>query len=50
MLSNGNVASRILPIRIHNLDMEDTITIEQMLNGRLRSIDFVYEQAGPTDH
>jgi hypothetical protein len=45
-LPNGNVASRILPIRIHNLDMEDSILIEQNLNGRLRSIDFVYEQAG----
>jgi hypothetical protein len=28
-LTNGNVASRILPIRIHDLDAEDNSTLEK---------------------
>lgn len=45
-LPNGNVASRVLPVRIHNLDQEDVVLMEDCLNGRLRSIDFVYESGG----
>ena len=45
-LPNGNVASRVLPVRIHNLDQEDVVLLEDCLNGRLRSIDFVYEYGG----
>ena len=45
-LSNGNVASRILPIKIHNLDREDESTIENELNGVLRAIEFIFKSAG----
>lgn len=45
-LSNGNVASRILPIRIHEIDVEDTRLLEQELNGVLRTIDFIYRSSG----
>ena len=54
-LGNGNVASRILPIKIHDIDAEDTSTIEKEIGGTLRSIDFIYKEAGvnrplkPTD-
>ena len=45
-LSNGNVASRILPVRIHDLDVEDKSLIETELQGILRSIDFIYKSSG----
>ncbi len=45
-LQNGNVASRILPIRIHELDTEDRQQIETELGGSLRAIDFVFRSAG----
>ncbi len=45
-LSNGNVVSRVLPIRIHDLEMEDQNTLEAILDGPLRSIDFIYGEAG----
>ena len=45
-LSNGNVASRILPIKIHDLDAEDKVTIETELGGPLRAIEFIYKEAG----
>src|SRR5258706_15653685 len=45
-LSNGNVASRILPIRIHELDAADKVTIENEIGGVLRAIDFIYKEAG----
>lgn len=45
-LVNGNVASRILPIKIHDLDNEDTATIEREIGGALRSIDFIYKEPG----
>jgi len=44
-LSNGNVASRVLPVRIHDIDAEDKTLIENEL-GRLRSIDFIFKSAG----
>src|SRR5450432_750308 len=37
-LGNGNVASRILPIRIHDLDPEDKATLENEIGGFLRAI------------
>jgi TolB-like protein/Tfp pilus assembly protein PilF len=55
-LNSGNVASRILPIRIHDLDSDDTAMIENEQGSVLRAIDFVYKEAGvnrplkPTDH
>jgi TolB-like protein/tetratricopeptide (TPR) repeat protein len=45
-LGNGNVASRILPIRIHDLDAEDKSMIEGELGGVLRAVDFIYKEAG----
>lgn len=45
-LGNGNVASRILPIKIHDIDAEDTSVIETEIGGVLRSIDFIYKEAG----
>ena len=45
-LANGNVASRILPVKIHDLDAEDKLLLETELNGVLRSIDFIYKEVG----
>jgi adenylate cyclase len=45
-LSNGNVASRILPVKIHDLDAEDTMLLEKELGGVLRSIEFIYKSSG----
>jgi TolB-like protein len=41
-LQNGNVASRILPVRIHQLDPEDLRQIETELGDILRPVDFIY--------
>ena len=45
-LFGGNVASRILPVKIHNLDQEDKILLENELGGALRCIEFIYKSAG----
>jgi len=45
-LNNGNVASRILPVKIHELDAEDTATIEKEIGGVLRAIEFIYKEPG----
>ena len=45
-LGNGNVASRVLPIKIHDLDAEDKSLIENEIGGALRAIDFIYKEAG----
>lgn len=45
-LSNGNVASRILPIKIHELDVEDQSIIEKEIGGVLRAIEFIYKEPG----
>jgi len=44
-LPNGNTASRVLPIRIHDISDEDKNLVENEI-GFLRSIDFVYQSAG----
>ena len=36
-LSSGNITSRILPIKIHDLDAEDNATIEKEIGGILRA-------------
>lgn len=41
-LKSGNVASRILPIRIHDLDPEDVKLFEKETGSVLRSLDFVF--------
>jgi len=45
-LSGGNVANRVLPIRIHDLDNEDVSLFESEIGGVMRSIDFIYQQTG----
>ncbi len=45
-LSNGNVASRVLPVQIHDLDSEDINLCESVLKGVLRGIEFIYKEAG----
>lgn len=45
-LANGNVASRILPVRIHDLDAEDNALLEKEIGGRLRAVEFIYREQG----
>jgi hypothetical protein len=45
-LASGNVASRILPVKIHDLDNEDKALLENEIGGMLRSIEFIYKSAG----
>jgi adenylate cyclase len=45
-LGNGNVASRILPIKIHDIDEQDKATFENEIKGVLRAIDFTFKSAG----
>ncbi|MEK6782911.1 MAG: hypothetical protein AABY93_14530 [Bacteroidota bacterium] len=45
-LPNGNVASRVLPIRIHEIDAGDQKMLEDELQTKLRAIDFIYHSAG----
>ena len=45
-LTGGNVASRILPIKIHDLDAEDKAIIESEIGGVLRAIEFIYKESG----
>jgi hypothetical protein len=45
-LANGNFASRVIPVRIHDIDVEDTRLLESELSGSLRSIDFIYREEG----
>lgn len=40
-LAGGNVTSRILPVKIHDLDPDDKTLLENELGGVLRSIDFI---------
>lgn len=54
-LRNGNVVSRILPVKIHDLDRQDQKLIEGEIGTVLRSVNFIYKEAGvnrplrPTD-
>ena len=45
-LPKGNVASRVLPVRIHDLDTADIKLCETVLGGVLRGVDFVYKSPG----
>lgn len=45
-LANGNVASRILPVRIHDLEPEDLALFENETGELLRSVDFIYRLPG----
>jgi adenylate cyclase len=45
-LPNGNVASRVLPVRIHDLDSKDLLLCESALGGYLRGVEFIYSKPG----
>jgi TolB-like protein len=45
-LPDGNVAGRVLPIRIHDLDIADIKECESVLGGVLRGIEFIYKEPG----
>ena len=45
-LTTGNIASRVLPVKIHDIDVEDLHLLEKELEGVLRSVDFIYREAG----
>lgn len=45
-LPGGNFTSRILPVKIHELDDDDKRLLENELGGSLRSIDFIYKSSG----
>jgi len=45
-LAGGNVASRVLPVKIHDLDSEDQQLFESELGGVMRSINFIYKDTG----
>jgi hypothetical protein len=45
-VSNGNVVSRILPVKIHSLDLDDNENIVKELGTALRAIEFIYKEPG----
>jgi len=45
-LPNGNIANRILPVRIHDLDNDDIKLCESVLGGVLRGVEFIYKEPG----
>jgi len=45
-LPNGNVISRVLPVRIHDLNPEDIKLCEFVTGGFLRGVEFIYKESG----
>ncbi|TAL78271.1 MAG: hypothetical protein EPN88_02275, partial [Bacteroidetes bacterium] len=45
-LPKGNVVSRVLPVRIHELDKNDIALCESLLGGVFRGVDFIYKSRG----
>jgi TolB-like protein/Tfp pilus assembly protein PilF len=45
-LPNGNVANRVLPVHIHDLDITDIKLCESVLGGVLRGVEFIYKEPG----
>jgi len=45
-LPNGNTVSRVIPVKIHDIDTDDVKLLETELDGSLRSIDFIYREEG----
>ena len=45
-LKNGNVASRILPVKIHDLDEEHQKLLENQLGEILRPVEFIFRTPG----
>jgi tetratricopeptide (TPR) repeat protein len=44
-LPNGNIANRVLPVRIHDLDTEDIKLFEKETSSVIRTLDFVFKTA-----
>jgi TolB-like protein len=45
-LPNGNIANRVLPVRIHDLDTNDIQLCETLLGSVLRGVEFIYKEPG----
>jgi hypothetical protein len=45
-LANGNYASRLLPVKIHDLDQQDETLLVKELGGVLRAIEFIFKSPG----
>ena len=45
-LANGNIAGRILPVRIHDLEPEDVALFEKETAEVMRPVDFIYRLPG----
>ncbi len=45
-LNNGNVAKRVLPVRIHEIDDLDKKLFEEIINGLMRPVDFIHKSSG----
>jgi TolB-like protein/Tfp pilus assembly protein PilF len=45
-VTGGNVATRVLPIQIHDLNADDRKLVECELGGYLRGIEFIYKEPG----
>jgi len=45
-LPNGNVITRVIPVRIHDLEIADIKLCESLLGGVLRGVEFVYRSPG----
>ena len=45
-LLGGNVANRVLPVRIHDLNVSDVELFESTIGGVLRGVDFIYKSSG----
>jgi adenylate cyclase len=45
-LPSGNIASRVLPIRIYDLYSDDIDLCESVLGGVLRGVEFIYKEPG----
>lgn len=45
-VGSGNTASRVLPVRIHDVDARDKRLFEEATGGIMRPIDFIYKEAG----
>ena len=45
-LRNGNITSRLFPVKIHDLDDDDLEMLQEEIGGPLRAINFIYQEPG----
>lgn len=45
-LADGNISKRVLPVIIHDLNIEDIKNCESLLGGGLRGVEFIYKEPG----